>query len=336
MKFKLSVLDQSPVREGGTTTQALRETVELARHVEKREYTRFWVSEHHSTSSLAGSSPEVLLAAIGSATEHIRIGSGGVMLPHYSPHKVAENFAVLSSLFPDRVDLGVGRAPGGQIEITQALSPYGGTDYRQFPQQVVDLIRAFHARDYAPQITPQVKISPEVWMLGSSPESAVLAAELGLPYSFALFINSDMSPTIFEIYRDQFDKKWGGKKAADSLPQRKPYTCLAVNVICADTEEEAKYLARSREVLFLKFLQQQKNLGVPSPDEAEKYQYSAQELQFVNSRRAMSAIGSPEQVRDKLNQLALSFGADEIMAVTITYDFSDRLKSYDLLMDAMV
>lgn len=317
------------MREGGTATQALHETIELARHVEKLGYTRFWVSEHHSTSSLAGSAPEVLLAAIGEATSTIRIGSGGVMLPHFSAHKVAENFAVLSTLFPGRVDLGVGRAPGGQMDVTQALSPFGGADFRHFPQQVLTLEQAFKAQDYTPKITPVSAIPPHLWMLGSSPESAVLAAELGLPYSFALFINSDMSPAIFEVYRSQFEKKW------TDTPDKKPYTCLAVNVICADTEERAWALAKSREVLFLKFLKQESNLGVPSPESAESYQYSEQELNFVQARRGMSAIGTPEQVRDKINDLATSFGANEIMAVTITYDFSERLHSYELLMDAL-
>jgi len=328
MSFALSVLDQSPVREGGTSTDALQETIRLAQHVEKLCYTRFWVSEHHSTSSLAGSAPEVLLAAIGAATQSIRIGSGGVMLPHFSPHKVAENFAVLGSLYPGRIDLGVGRAPGGQMEVSQALSPYGGADFTHFPQQVVQLSEAFNSDTYAPKITPVVPVPPEIWMLGTSHESALLAAELGLPYSFALFINSEMNPAIFELYRTRFEEKWGGGRGEG---YKQPYSCLAVNVICAETEAHALAMAKCREVTFLRFLKQEENVRVPSIEDAANYQYSEQEMNFVASRRGMSAVGSPEQVRDKLCQLAESFGADEIMAVTICHDFSDRLKSYTLL-----
>jgi len=327
MSYILSVLDQSPVREGGTATDALHETIRLAQHAEKLGYKRFWVSEHHSTSSLAGSAPEVLLSAIGAATQTIRIGSGGVMLPHFSSHKVAENFAVLSSLYPGRIDLGVGRAPGGQMEVTQALSPHGGADSRHFPQQVVRLSEAFHSESYTPKITPVVSTPPEIWMLGTSHESALLAAELGLPYSFALFINGEMNPAIFDLYRTRFDEKWGGDKQI----AKNPYCCLAVNVICAETEEHALAMAKCREVTFLRFLKQEVNVRVPSIEDASNYQYSGQELNFVSSRRKMSAIGTPEQVRDKLNQLADDFGVDEIMAVTICYDFSDRLNSYTLL-----
>jgi len=331
MRFKLSVLDQSPVREGGTATDALHETIQLAQHVEKLGYTRFWVSEHHSTSSLAGSAPEVLISAIGAATQSIRIGSGGVMLPHFSPHKVAENFAVLGSLYPGRIDLGVGRAPGGQMEVNQALSPHGGADFRHFPQQVVRLSEAFNSESYTPKITPVAPYPPDIWMLGTSHESALLAAELGLPYSFALFINSEMNPAIFDLYRTRFEEKWGRGGEED----KKPYSCLAVNVICAETEAHALAMAKCREVTFLRFLKQEENVRVPSIEDAENYQYSEQEMNFVASRRNMSAVGDPEQVRDRLNQLADSFGADEIMAVTICHDFSDRLKSYTLLKDIL-
>ncbi len=334
MRFSLSVLDQSPVREGGSSTDALHETIQLASHAEKLGYSRFWVSEHHSTSSLAGSSPEVLLGAIGAATRSIRIGSGGVMLPHFSTHKVAENFAVLASLYPGRIDLGVGRAPGGQMDVSQALSPHGGADFRHFPQQVVRLAEAFSSEDYAPKITPEAPIPPEIWMLGTSHESALLAAELGLPYSFALFINSEMNQAIFQLYRTRFEEKWGAPAEAARAGKRH-YSSLAVNVICAETEQHALAMARCREVTFLRFLNQEKNVRVPSIEDAQSYQYSAQETDFVTPRRAMSAIGTPEQVRDKLNLLAVKFGVDEIMAVTICYDFADRLKSYTLLMDVM-
>lgn len=321
----LSVLDQSPIRQGGSAHQALQETLELAQFTEALGYHRFWVSEHHSTDALAGSSPEVLLAAIGQATSTIRIGSGGIMLPHYSPFKVAELASTLASLFPDRVDLGLGRAPGTDMISARALSIDGEPRFEQFPQQVTDLQSMLFDPQFKPQVNPKPPSPATVWMLGSSPDSAILAGQQGLPYNFALFINPHMDTRILDYYRQQF---------AATERQEKPYTSLTVNVVCADTEEQAKRLALSRQISFLRFATGTGDSRICTPEEAEAVQLSSDERAFIDQRSAHAAVGTPEQVRDKLFQLAEDFNADEIMTVTITYDFEARKRSYQLLAEA--
>ena len=322
--MNLSILDQSPIRAGGTARQALQETLTLARRAEEWGYHRFWVSEHHNTEALAGSAPEVLLAAVGAATSHIRIGSGGVMLPHYSAFKVAETFSLLSNLYPGRIDLGVGRAPGNDMQTARILATDGKPKFERFPQLVQDLRRMLNDDEFRPKVTPKPSEPPPIWMLGSSPDSAVLAGQLGLPYNFALFINSNMSPQILDFYRAHFQPS--EKLAA-------PHTCLTVGVLCADTEEQAKRLSLSRQLLFLRFVTQQGNAQVPTVEEAERYPYSPQELAFLRNKFQRTAIGNPKQVKQQLQQLADEFRADEIMTVTITYDFAARLRSYELLAD---
>jgi luciferase family oxidoreductase group 1 len=323
--MQLSVLDQSPIRQNGTAQQAFAETLELARFTESLGFHRFWVSEHHSTDALAGSAPEVLLAAIGQHTSTMRIGSGGIMLPHYSPYKVAEAASTLACLFPDRVDVGVGRAPGTDMVSARALSIDGKVRFDQFPEQVENLLTMLNDESYRPAVNPKPQQAPPVWMLGSSPDSAILAAEKGLPYNFALFINPDMDPRILDYYRQRFQP---------SGHLEKPYTSLTVNVVCADTEEEAKLLARSRAISFLRFATGKGDSRLCSPEEAASVQLSADEESFLAQRAKHAAVGTPEQVRDKLFELADSFGADELMTVTITYDFEARKKSYQLLADA--
>jgi len=328
----LSVLDQSPIRTGGTAAEALAETIELARCCDGWGYHRYWVAEHHASHGLAGCSPEVLLGRLGAETRSMRIGSGGVMLPHYSPYKVAENFKLLETLYPGRIDLGVGRAPGTTPFISSALaygSPYAGAEY--FPQKVADLEALL--RD-APPVTsglekaramPEVTTAPVLWMLGSSEDSAYLAARSGLPYSFAFFINPEMGDHIFRIYRDNF---------RPSAVLEKPYACLTVFTICADTEEQAKRLGLSRNLWFLRLVSQHRDSGFPSVEEAEQYPYSQQDLAYLRSRHRNELIGTPEQVKEGLEQIAHRFGADELMLVTITYDFAARLHSYELIAQA--
>ena len=240
--LKLGVLDQSPIAEGSTGAQALRNTIDLARLTESLGYHRYWVAEHHATGMLAGSSPEVLLAAIGAATSHMRIGSGGVMLPHYSPLKVAETFSVLSGLYGDRIDLGVGRAPGSDPGTAFALQRdrrYTAID--DFPEQLTELMAYLQAS--FPAGHPLARLaalpgrpeSPTLWLLGSSPQSAIWAAELGLPYSFADFINP-AGAEIARLYRDRY---------VPSAEHPDAELAIAVSTICADTDEEAERLASS-------------------------------------------------------------------------------------------
>ncbi|MEM7112586.1 MAG: LLM class flavin-dependent oxidoreductase [Chloroflexota bacterium] len=320
--MKLSILDQSPIRNGGTPHQALQETIQLAQIAESLGYHRFWVSEHHNTNTLAGTAPEVLLAALGAATKTIRLGSGGVMLPHYSAFKVAEAFSVLATLYPERIDLGIGRAPGSDMETARVLATDGRPKFERFPQLVEELLTMLNDPSFRPKVMPRPPQPPPVWMLGSSPDSAILAGRLGLPYNFALFINNKMSPQILDYYRQQF---------YPSDYREKPYTCLTVNVVCAETEEQAYRLSLSRSLGFLKFVTKQKVAGIPTVEEAENYPYNEQELAFMRDRAQNAAIGTPEQVKEQLLALVDLYHPDELMTVTVTYDFADRVRSYEML-----
>lgn len=322
--MKLSVLDQSPIRKGDSAQQAFKETLELAQYTEGLGFSRFWVSEHHSTDALAGSAPEVLLGALGAVTETIRIGSGGIMLPHYTPFKVAEWAATLSALYPGRIDLGIGRAPGTDMISARLLAQDGRPDFSRFPQQAEELQAMLYDSAFSPAVKPLVDCPASLWMLGSSPDSAALAGQLGLQYNFALFINPDMDRRILPYYRRGFSPQL--------LSEYKiPRSCLTVNVVCADTEAEAQRLARSRIVSYLKFISGQSDTEICDPDEAARFELNPQQQAFVDQRAASSAIGSPEQVKQKLDQLALDYGADELMTVTICYDFDARKRSYQLL-----
>lgn len=327
--MKLSVLDQSPVRKGGTYEQAFSETLALAQFTEALGYSRFWVSEHHSTDALAGSAPEVLLGAIGAVTNKIRIGSGGIMLPHYSAFKVAELASALSVLNPGRIDLGIGRAPGTDMISARLLSTNGTPDFSRFPEQSGDLQRMLYDEKFSPTVKPKALQPADLWMLGSSPDSAALAGDLGLAYNFALFINPEMDGRILPYYRHSFQAAKQFDRALTA-----PHASITVNVVCADTEAEAQRLARSRAVSYIRFISGRGDTEICDPDEAAAFKFSPQEEAFIQQRSASSAIGDPSQVKEKLSRLANEYGADEVMTVTICYDFDDRKRSYQLLAEA--
>jgi len=333
MKIKLSVLDQSPISEGQTAEEALKQTVQLAQFVEKLGYERFWVSEHHDTTGLAGSSPEVLISYIAAKTKTIRVGSGGVMLPHYSPYKVAENFKVLAGLVPNRVDLGIGRAPGGMPRATIALQGGRNRNVDQYPEQVEELLAYLNDdldKDhmlYGLKATPIVEAIPEVWLLGSSPSSAQLAANLGLPYTFALFINGEGGEYYMNMYLRHF-------KPSKYL--KKPKNMTAVFAICAETDEEAEKIASSIDLSFLLLEQGIPSLGTPSPEKAAQYEYSPYELARIQENRKRMIIGNPKKVKEEIIQLCERYETDEIMLATITYDFNDKLKSFELIANELL
>ena len=328
-KVRLSALDQSPVKTGSDASAALQETIELAQLCDALGYHRYWVAEHHASDALAGCSPEVLLGRLGAETANIRLGSGGVMLPYYSPYKVAENFKILQALYPDRLDLGVGRAPGTD-PFTAAAIRYGSrVGAEHFPNMVIDLQALLNDSDprtpgmEKARAFPIVETPPQMWMLGSSEDSAVLAALTGLPYNFAYFINPNIRPDIFELYRERFTP--GPNLDA-------PWTCLTLFSITADTTDEAMRLSRSRDLWYCRLLQG--NPGAfPSVQEALAYPYSPGELRTLEENRGKRAVGTPEQVKEKLLSLAEQFQADEIMLVTITHDTQARRRSYELLAD---
>ncbi|MCY7704656.1 LLM class flavin-dependent oxidoreductase [Bacillus sp. FSL M8-0256] len=330
--MKLSILDQSPLIGGATPAEALKQTVELAKQAEKWGYHRFWVSEHHFSNRLAGSSPEVLLGHLSAVTSHIRIGSGGVMLPHYSAYKVAENFRVLEALAPGRIDLGIGRAPGGMPISSIAL--HHGERKRlgdQYPEQVEELKVYLHdlADEFYPlphlTASPKVETAPEVWMLGSSGGSARLAAKAGAGYTFALFINGEGGEDSVEQYIKRFEPSVFGDQ---------PRVSLAVFVLCAETEEQAEKLAVSLDLSLLANEQGLNLEGFPSYEEAQSYSYSPYEQKRVAANRQRMVIGTPASVKKQLTTLAKAYRTDELIAVTITHHMQDRLTSYRLLKEA--
>ena len=334
--LSLSVLDQSPVRRDGTAAEALRETVQLARVAERLGYERYWVAEHHNSAGFAGTSPEILIGQIAANTKRIRVGSGGVMLSHYSALKVAEEFRVLSSFYPGRIDLGVGRAPGSDQLTAAALAyPRPVIEVEHFPRQVVDLLRFLSGnmeREHPfAQIRPQPgrppADQPEIWLLGSSDYSARLAAVLGLPFAFADFFGTtgDLGPSVAELYRREF-------RPSEYLSE--PRVNVTVQTICAETEERARFVASSRNLSKLSSLTGER-LGLLPPEEASHRQLSVREEQIVARFTLGYADGDPDQVRSKLLASAERYGTADVGIVTNCYYFEDRVRSYELVARAM-
>jgi luciferase family oxidoreductase group 1 len=328
--MKLSVLDQSPIIDGHSPAQAIAETVALAQACEQMGYHRYWLAEHHSTRALADPCPEILLGRVAAATRRIRVGTGGVLLPYYSALKVAEQFRMLETLFPGRIDLGIGRAPGSDQRTAHAV---GGGRYptaEEFPQQVVDLVGFLDAalpadHPYARVLAqPAGEGAPEVWLLGSSGYSGALAAHLGLRFSFAHFISGDGGEGVMRAYRDHWQP---------SARERGPYSMLTVFCVCGDTDAQAERLAAAID---LRRLRQEKgiNLPVPTQADAEAYRYSPLERAVVERNRARTLLGTPESLRERLLEMATGFAADELMVLTITGDYATRRRSYEQLADA--
>src|SRR5690606_15116772 len=291
--MKLSVLDQSTASAGRTQDVAIRETLELARRCDALGYHRYWVSEHHSTDTIVGTAPEVLMAAIAATTRRIRVGSAGVMLPHYSALKVAEQFRVLEAIAPGRIDLGLGRAPGSDRLTAHALNPYAGAA-EDFPQQVLDLQAWVTGRPLAPghpygtiKANPSGPTSPEIWILGSSDYGARLAAHLGLPYAFAYFFSDGRGvEQALDLYRRNY-------RPSERHPE--PQTTICVWALAADSEAEARWLAGSREHARVEREYGVRRALVP-PEEAAARPYSAAERTFTASLRARAIVGTAEHV----------------------------------------
>ena len=326
----LSVLDQSPVPEGATGGDALRNTLDLARLTDELGYHRYWLAEHHNGPLLAGPSPEVLIGPVAMATSRLRVGSGGVMLPHYSPLKVAESFSVLAGLFGDRIDLGIGRAPGTDPMTTFALQ----RDRRQaapddFPDQLAELLALLD--DRIPPDHPFARLSklpghpntPDPWLLGSSPQSGIWAAELGLPYAFADFINPD-GASIAAEYRAGF---------RDSHRLAAPYTAVAVWAIAAESDEEAHHLAASSRMT-MTLLRRGRLIPVPPPEKALRFLQAEGLALDAAPRGRRTIVGSPETVEAGIREAATAYGAQEVIVVSITYDHAARRRSYELIAEA--
>lgn len=331
--LRLSVLDQSPVPEGSTAQQALVETVKLAQLTERLGYNRFWVSEHHNTLSLAHSSPEVFISHIAAHTSSIRVGTGGVMLPHYSAYKVAENFRLLEALYPGRIDVGLGRAPGGMPIATRALQEgKAGSGYvDQYPQQIADLLHYFNdsnseAHRFSGLVaSPSVESKPEVWLLGSSGESAALAAELGVSFAFAQFINGAGGAPAVKAFKEQY---------VPSGYDSEPRAMVAIFVVCAETDEEAERLAASFDYQFLLLEQGQFTDGVVTPEKALAYPYSQTDWMRIKENRKRVVVGSQQTVKNELLKLSEQYETDELMIATIVHDYEAKRRSFKLLAEA--
>jgi luciferase family oxidoreductase group 1 len=328
--MKLSVIDQAPVPNGYSPADALRNTIELARLADRLGYERYWIAEHHAMPTLACSAPEILITRIGAETDRIRVGSGGVMLPHYSPFKVAEQFRMLHALYPNRVDLGIGRAPGG--------SPLDAFALRRerldrplpddFPDQLVELL-AFLNSDFPDRhpfkrilVSPATTGSPDVWLLGSSMWSADAAAQLGLPYAFAHFISPE--PT-----RDAIERYYSAFKPSRFLPS--PRAIVALGAICADTDAEATRLMASARLM-----RRRRDRGewLPVPTVAEALaELGEAALQPIRETGEWPRyfVGAPTTVRQRFEDIAKTLKIEEIMIVTIVHDHQARLHSYELL-----
>ena len=327
MGLRLSVLDQSVAAQGRGHDETLRQTLALAQQAEAWGYHRFWVSEHHSHPSIVGSAPEVLMAAIAARTQRIRIGSAGVMLPHYAPYKVAEQFRVLDALAPGRIDLGVGRAPGSDGRTAQVLNPDRHAAER-FPQQVLELQAWVQGQDLPPghpghgiHAYPAADTAPALWMLGSSDYGAQLAAHLGLPYAFAWFITDGQgAEQALSLYRDTF-------RPSDSLA--KPHATVCVWALAADTDAQAWQLFESRARWRMD--RNLGRLGALLPPEQAVREYSPAEQVALERLRANALVGSATTVGARLRQLARQLEVDELVLITWTHDPAAQRRSYELL-----
>ena len=326
MALALGILDQSPITAGTQPREAVMQTLALAREAERLGYHRYWLAEHHAMRGLADPAPEVLLARLTAETSSMRIGTGGVLLPHYSAFKVAEQFRMLEALAPGRIDLGIGRAPGGSPRVSLALE---SRDVRAFANQVRDVVGHLD-RTLAPDhpfakltAMPAGETSPEVWLLGSSDYGAALAAELGLPFAFAHFISGD-TEAVTRTYRRHF---------RPSARLQEPHVILCVAALAAPTPEEAETLAATIDLWRLR-IRRGIDQPVPSLDEARAYRYSADERDEVVHNRRRLALGAPGAVRAQIEALVHAHEADEAMLLTIAPDYAARLRSYALLADA--
>jgi luciferase family oxidoreductase group 1 len=327
--IRLSVLDQSTIVTGRAPAESVRESLALARHCEALGYARYWLAEHHNTRSIAGTAPEVLIAAIAATTARIRVGSAGVMLPHYSSLKVAEQFRLLEAIAPGRIDLGLGRAPGSDQRTAFALNPLADTAADNFPAQVRDLLAWVRGEELVEGhpfrgviAQPAGPTAPEVWILGSSDYGAQVAAYFGLPYCFAHFITDGRgTEQALATYRAQY---------RPSARRPVPHAALCVWAVAAETEAQAARLFASRELQRLR-RDRGEYVPLPSPEEAEAQAYTEGERLRLERMRARSIWGTPDVAAAKLRALAAEQGVEEIAVLTTVHDPEARRHSYTLL-----
>ncbi|WP_047154705.1 LLM class flavin-dependent oxidoreductase [Aneurinibacillus tyrosinisolvens] len=330
--MKLSVLDQSVIPKGGQASRTLHETVQLAQITEELGFTRFWVAEHHNTNGLAGISPEVLIAHIASNTKRIRVGSGGILLPQYSPYKVSENFKVLEALFPNRIDLGVGRSPGGSLPTRLALTDGIKKSLNEFPRQIKDL-QGFLYNDlpkehsyYDVMTSPFTDSVPQMWILGVTQRGGRIAAENGTAFTYGHFITPVEGQETIEYYFTNFQ------------PSRflsKPKVNVCIFVVCASSQEKAEELALSQDLWLLAVENKvREDTRIPSVAEAKSRLLTAEERVRVQENRKRMIIGTPKKVRDEILRVSELYRTEEFMIITNIYDFQEKIQSYTLLAEA--
>lgn len=328
--LRLSVLDQSPVISGHTPAQAVRETIRLAQAAERLGYHRYWLAEHHALAALGDPCPEILATRVAAETSRIRVGTGGVLLPYYSPLKVAEQFRMLEALYPGRIDLGIGRAPGGDQMTTLAMGEGRYPSAEHFSEQVQYVVAYLddampHGHPFAGvKAMPAGPTAPQVWLLGSSDYSGALAASLGLRFAFAHFISAEGGDIVMRDYRQRYEP---------SAREPTPHALLCVFAICAETEQEAERLSASIALRRLN-TDHGVNAPVPNHDEVKAYRYTDSDQRRMAHHGRRVVHGTPERVYSRLLELQEQYAADELMVITITGDYESRLRSYELLAGA--
>jgi luciferase family oxidoreductase group 1 len=327
MSLQLSILDQTPIRRGSNAAAALQESIELVRLADQWGYTRYWLSEHHNTITLAGAAPEVLIARLAAESKRIRLGSGGIMLPNHSTLKVAENFKLLEALYPQRIDLGVGRAPGGDRITSQLLNPSNTFDPQEYIQQISDLQDFLTDNPNYNNIQgkvraiPQIDTVPEMWMLTSSGESAYLAAHSGMALSYAQFINPVGGKEAMTIYRQRFKP---------SAQLKAPKASAGVFAFCSEDEQKAAQVQAVMDYRLLSF-EKGRYDEIPTYEVAKKYKYTENEWQRVLFNRERTIIGTPDIVKEKIEALAAELEVPEVILSTFAESQEDRFRSYELL-----
>ncbi len=323
--IRLSILDQSIVPKGSTASEAIANTIRLVKMAETSGFYRFWVSEHHNSAMIAGSAPELLMVRLASETSKIRIGSGGIMLPNHSALKMAENFRLLETLYPGRIDLGIGRAPGGDRITASLLNPSNNFSEESYIQQLEYLQAFFHdeaSSQYGPQLAvPLSATIPVPWILSSSGGSAAIAARFGMGLAVARFINGFAGPEIVEAYRKAFKP---------SREMETPRVLLAISVLCADTEEKAAQMRKLSDYTLLQF-EKGNFRELIGYEEIRDYVFTDAELERIQFNKGRIISGTPSKVKTQLVSLADEMGLDEIMVATMTYSQRDRFRSFELL-----
>lgn len=326
--IKIGILDQSVVRHKNNVQEAIFETIETAKLAEQLGYSRFWISEHHNSTFIAGSTPEVLMVKLADETKTIRIGSGGIMLPNHSPLKVAENFRMLETLFPGRIDLGMGRAPGTDRITSSILNPSNDFSESSYLRQLEHLQHFFgdtagteRGFIYA---TPQSATTPMQWILSSSGGSSRIAAKFGMGLAVAKFINGFVGPDVIETYRKNFQP---------SDYQQTPHALLAIFLICAETEEQAQALRKMMNYILIEF-EKGKSGPFPDPEVVKNYRFTPGEMERLKYNSGRIISGTKDDVKEQLTKLANDFDVDEILISTMSDSFESRKRSFELVSDA--